>query len=109
MEKSKDVQIKGHKLCNDDCYYPQETDKDFFFPKGAPVFRDRVYRIGTLRKDIKATAVVYIEDIILKENIKIAPGDEIKGMASFDNRGVHRTLKGKVLPLLIFPNDTELV
>lgn len=106
----KPIEIKGFKPING-LYYPKVASKEYFFPKGAPVFNDRVYRIGRWIDDIPAGCFqggkIHLSLIKPDEGIDLKVGTQFKRMASFDNHGVHRLLCGKILPLLIFP-DTDL-
>lgn len=102
-------EIKDYKAING-LYYPKAAKKEYFFPMGAPVFNDRVYRIGRWTTDMFPEAfksgTIDFDLIKLDEGIELKPGDDMQRPASFDNRGVHRLLNGIILPLLIFP-DTD--
>ena len=98
------VEIKGYEA-KGDLYYPKNIQKDFFFPAGAPVFNDQVYKIGVFLRNIKPTLKIRLEDIWPDKGVKLKKGQKFKRIASFDNNGVHRLLNGEVLPLLIFPDE----
>jgi len=106
----KPPEIKDYKAING-LYYPKAAKKEYFFPMGAPVFNDRVYRIGRWTTDVFPesfkSGTIDFDLIKLDEGIEFKRGDLLERAASFDNKGVHRLLNGTILPLLIFP-DTDL-
>jgi hypothetical protein len=92
----------------DGLYYPKVASKKFHFPKGAVVYRDRVWRIGVLNRDIKPLSpdnkFLPKEYIDFDEGVTIELGGNISNWAAFDNKRCHRLLNGQLLPVLIFPD-----